>query len=173
MKLKCYLLLLALPFVSPVWAQCDFTVAALTPLDYQVPGTKKFAVSIRNAGTTGLGKVDIYWQQDNGAVNSVSKVPIQIKFSGINGLVEDPAFNVSFPSAGTYKLKVWIKMIAPLDVNPANDTLTATIRVFPSLPKKNVLLEVFKHQLCGPCYEAALFNDTVVSKNANYSIASL
>jgi len=89
------------------------------------------------------------------------------------GQVQDATFKVSLPSAGTYQLKAWVKTTSPLDNNATNDTIVKNIRVFETLPKKNVVLEVYKHQGCGPCYDAANYCDTLVAKNPRYSVASI
>jgi hypothetical protein len=154
-------------------AQVDFTMAAVTAMDYQVPGTKNFSVVIRAVGPAGLTNCNIGWQLDNGPATSVTKSAMDIEWGPKGGLFKDPAFKVTFPAAGTYKFKAWVKLIAPVDNNAANDTLTLTVNVMPYLPKKNVVLEVYKHQGCGPCYPAAEYNDTFIKKNNAYSVVSI
>jgi hypothetical protein len=167
-------LLVAVLFTSlSASAQIDLAGAALSPLEYQVPGTINFSVVIENKSTTGVGTMTVYWKLDNGPVNTAAKNASNIYWSGKLGQIKDPAFQVSLPAAGTYKLKAWVRSINPIDNNTANDTVVKTIRVFETLPKKNVVLEVFKHQGCGPCYDAASYCDTFISKNPSYSVASI
>ncbi len=169
MKKLFALLVIPVIFICKAQAQTDMTVADVFPLDYQVPGTHTFDITVRTLGPQGYGIFNIYWQQDNGAINTVT-----IPAGGApQGHLMNAAYTVSFPTAGTYKLKVWVKSVTPADPNPANDTLTKTIRVFSTLPKKNVVLETFKHLICCPCYPAACFEDTVVSPNNAYSIANI
>lgn len=173
MKTKLYSIIPALFISFAAYAQTDFALEAATPMDYQVPGTKSFNVTIRNAGTGGLSSCNIFWQLDGGTISNVNKSAGSVIWGGKAGLVKDPAFKVTLAATGSHTLKVWIKTVSPVDVNPANDTFTANINVFASLPKKNVLLEVFKHQACPPCYDAANYTDTFVTKDPDYAIASI
>lgn len=155
------------------WSQGDLAAAALSPLEYQVPGTVDFCIAIENKTNTVFGSMNVYWKLDNGPVNTVSKNASNVQWNGTLGQVKDATFQVSLPSAGTYQLKAWIKSINPVDNNPSNDTVVKNIRVLETLPKKNVVLEVYKHQACGPCYDAASYCDTLVAKNPRYSVASI
>ncbi len=150
-------------------AQADLMVADVFPLEYQVPGTHNFSVVIQDLGPQGMGSFTIFWQQDGGAVQNIT-VPAG---GAPSGLVNDASFTVSFPAAGTYTLKVWVQSVIPTDPNPLNDTMTKTIKVLSTMPKKNVLLEVFKHLTCCPCYDAAYYEDTVISLNSTYAVANI
>ena len=173
MNKKFTLIIASLFSVSAAWAQGDLAAAGLSPLDYQVPGTKSFTLAIENKGTTGISNYEVYWALDNGQVHTVSKNAYATRWNGKLGLVNDPAFQVTLPAAGTHILKAWVKSIAPLDNNHTNDTVVQTINVYETLPKKNVVLEIYKHQGCGPCYDAAVYADTFLSKNPAYGIASV
>lgn len=169
----CILLIIIILSSIFTFAQGDWTIAALTPLEYQVPGKREFKVTIKNAASSGIGSYSIFWQIDNGPVKSVTKTAFATQWSGAVGLASDTAFNFNFSSNGVHTLKAWIANTIPADVNPSNDTMTETINVVSELPKKNVVLEVFKHQGCGPCYNAANYTDTFIAKNPTYSIAQI
>lgn len=159
-------------FTATVYGQTDIAAYSATPLNYQVPGTRSFDLTIKKIGTT-LGTFNVYWQVNNGTIQTASTSSSFVKWGGAVGLVENANFKVTLPTAGTYSFKLWVKCISPADVDPTNDTFTTTIHVFNTLPKKNVVLEVYKHQDCPPCYDAAMYTDTFVSKNGSYNIASI
>lgn len=154
-------------------AQSDFAVIAASPLDYQVPGTRNFSITIENKGSSGIASYSISWQLDNGPISTVNKTAGQTVWNGKKGLVQDASMQVVLPAAGTYILKAWLNNMVPTDSKPSNDTIRRIINVLPVLPKKNVVLEVFKHQACGPCYPAANYTDTFISKNPLYSVANI
>lgn len=166
-KLQLIILLLMPAFAN---AAVDFTVKAITPMEYQVPGTKDFSITIFMVGNSNFYSAKFYWQLDNGPIDSVTKSPFDLKWHSITtGWVTDPAFKVVLTTPGKHKLKAWIKTVTA-DVNPTNDTLTVDVNVFSTLPKKNVLMEVFNLQSFGMCYKTDNFNDTVVSKNPDYIV---
>ncbi|WP_276135094.1 Omp28-related outer membrane protein [Polluticoccus soli] len=148
----------------------DFAAVAVSPLENQVPGNPKFTFTFERKGAAAANNCTIGWRLDNGTPQTVTKNASNLYWSGPFGVVRDAAFTVSLPSPGMYTLKAWIKTTNPLDNNAANDTVTQVIKVHQTLPKKNVVLEVFKHQGCAPCYPAALYLDTFVSKNPAYAI---
>ncbi len=173
MKKIASLLLAILSFTTYTKAQTDVTALAITPSSYQVPGTTDFGFTFKNLGSSGIASYKVYWQFENGPVQSVSKVAFDTKFDGAYGLVQDPSFKVTFPAPGTYQLKAWIQMTTPSDYDPTNDTIVVEYKVKDNLPKKYVLLEIFKHQACGPCYKAAKYVNDVVVKNQDYAVANI
>lgn len=174
---KAILLLSCIACASTTQAQCDLIMLDASPLEYSVPGTHSFNVTIQNIGKDGADFA-IYWQQDKGIVQHITPANIPVLGGTSGGTtipvgVQDAKFTVNFPSAGTYTLKTWIASVGTTDANHNNDTITHTIKVFESLPVKNVLLEVFKHFTCCPCYPAACYEDTIISKNKVYAIANI
>lgn len=154
-------------------AQADWTIGEVLPLDYQIPGKTDFDIFIENVGAPGISSFEIFWSLNNGAVNSVTKAQPDIKWNSFGGLVSDPGFTVMLTQAPDQTLKVWIKSFPFPDPNSGNDTLVKNIKVSSTLPKKNVLLEVYKHQTCGPCYRAANYTDTTASVNPLYAVANI
>lgn len=178
MKSKLYFIIFMLLPVLVKSATTDFTISDITPIAYTVPGTPKFKITIRCITNDAPGPpfdADIYWKLDNGVVNKVNKTFGDVDWMGHqHGSIDDPLFKLGLTTVGKHKLKAWIKVTTPADGNAANDTFTMDINVISSLPKKNVVMEVFKHQYCPPCYGANVFNDTAaVSRNPNYIIAAL
>ncbi len=178
MKAKHYLFILLFLLIGQNAGAIDFTIDAITPMKYQVPGTKSFRISIKNIPQDATGwpfNANIYWQLNNGAVNMVSKTFGDIDWVGWQeGWIDDPSFKAILPTPGKYTLKAWMEIIVPVDTNAANDTFVMEINVINTLPKKNVLMEVWKHQTCPPCYDANIYNDTAaVSKNPGYFIVGM
>lgn len=169
MKYTFALSLLLFALCGRTYAQIDVSVADVFPLTYQVPGTHHFDVALRATGSSGIGMFNVSWQLNGGTVQTVQKGP----GTGMDGHVTDPAFTVTLPSAGTYTFKLWVQSFSVADTNPLNDTILRTIKVFNALPKKNVVLEVFKHLACCPCYDAAVYEDTFINQNSTYAIANI
>lgn len=171
--MKPKLLLAALLFFPAIVnANVDFKITAITPMEYQVPGTKDFSITITMLGKSNFYSANFYWQLNNGTIDSVTKVPTDLKWHSLTtGWVTDPAFKVTLPTAGQHKLKVWMKTTTA-DVNPTNDTLTTNINVFSSLPKKHVLMEVYNYQTNQMCYKTDVYNDNVVLNNTAYTIVN-
>jgi hypothetical protein len=163
--------LLALSLLSsPALAQ-DWAAIAVSPLELQIPGTHLFNFTVKNVASTGFQPSTLYWQQDNGAIQSVALSYGDYKIYSLAALVKKAAMTVTLPAVGGYQLKAWIKVTG--DTNPANDTVTQTISVYDALPKKNVVFEVFKHQKCGPCYEAAVYTNKYIAQDSNYAVANI
>lgn len=178
MKTIFYFLIPLLLLISSAARAVDFAIDAITPIAYTIPGTPKFRVTIRCVSNDAPGPpfdANIYWKLDNGLVNTVNKTFGGVEWMGYqHGYIDDALFKLGLTTVGKHKLKVWIKTVTPADANAANDTLTMDINVINTLPKKNVVLEVFKHQYCPPCYGANVFNDTAaVGRNPRYIIAAL
>lgn len=162
---------IALIFTVPAFAQ-DWAAQSLSALDIQVPGTHSFNFSFERIGQQGIKPYTVYWQQDNGQIHSFSQPsPGLTWWASGGGVVKQPGMTVTLPSPGMYELKAWIKVKD--DPNAANDTIKKFITVYDALPKKNVVLEVYKHLECGPCYPLAVYADTSVSNNPNYSVACI
>ena len=157
MKKILYFLSFFCSFISK--AQTDLALIDLYPVDYASSGTvKKFYPYCHNMGTNNVNysAMTIHWQINGGAVQTAIPQNTTPSFL-INGLkkeLNNPAMAFQVPNTpGTYPLKVWIT-IAGTDINPNNDTITRMVKVIDNLPQKNVVLETFKHQACGPCYPA-------------------
>ncbi|WP_276135129.1 Omp28-related outer membrane protein [Polluticoccus soli] len=164
------LFFIALMLSAHAFAQ-DWAALPLTQLYRQIPGTRTFTFAFENIDNTGISPYTIGWQQDNGPIHSLSKLASNTYWTSGGGLIADPTMTVTFPTTGVYKLKAWVKV--PNDLNPANDTITANITVYEALPKKNVVLEIYKHLTCGPCYAIAQYADTCIAKNDAYSLVSI
>ena len=165
-------LLLAVAFAGAAFAQADLRVTHVFPSPYVKPGTHTFVLAVQNIGSQGAA-FRIYWQLDNGVIKNASPGVAAI---GGNGTVKaaNDTFQFTVATPGTAKLKVWVKTLNGVpDVNTANDTLTRTLKVMPNLPDKNVILEVYKHQACGPCYPAAEFNHANVETLPNHMVVNL
>ncbi len=153
---KLILLFIALYSFS-AQAQTDLALIDLYPVDYASTGTtKQFYPYCHNMGTSNVNYSDmtIHWQINGGTVQTATPQNTTPSFL-INGLKKElinPGMAFQAPStAGSYVLKVWITIVGT-DINPANDTISKTVKVIDNLPQKNVVLETFKHQACGPCY---------------------
>lgn len=158
------------------FAQPDLTPTLVYPGDYFPVGSYKFDLLLKNIGTSlvPMGGYKIGWQVDNGPINEV--LPTAPTYSIAPNYPQARVqgnFMASFPTPGTYKLKVWARMLNLQDANPANDTFVKTVKVLPYVPVKNVLMEVFKHQACCPCIYAACYEDSIVSLKPNYAIANI
>lgn len=167
-------LLLALAFAATATAQADLRVTHVFPSPYLKPGTYTFVLGVQNIGPTG-GTFRVYWQLGNGPVETrLPQMPTaMIGNSSVAKVVSD-SFKFTVTTPGTTKLKVWVKTLNGVpDANAANDTLTRTLKVMTNLPDKNVILEVYKHQACGPCYPAAEFNQANVVTRPNYAVVNL
>ena len=150
-------ILIAIPYQSS--AQTDLALIELYPVDYLEAGSvKEFHPICSNMGTNNVDYSDmtIYWQFDNGPIGSATPENTTPSFliAGLTKPLEGTSMNLQVPAtAGVYTLKVWISIIGT-DVGPLNDTVTKTVKVLDELPQKNVVLQMFKHQTCGPCYPA-------------------
>jgi len=156
------------------YAQADLAIVNIYPLDRTVPGTYHFYLTAQNLGAAGSAYT-IYWQLDNGAINNVTPTNPPSISAGptIPMLLDDPGFTLTLSSVGIHTFKVWIKATSTNDINHANDTLTKTIKVYSYLPPKNIVLEIYKHKDCGPCYPAAEYEDSVLAFKPNYSIVNI
>jgi len=158
------------------FAQADLTPTLVYPGDYFPVGSHKFDLLMKNNGPTvvPMNGYKIGWQLNNGPITEALPVaPTYGIASSIPPVRVRGNFVVTFSAAGTYQLKVWTRTLTLTDANHANDTLVKTIKVLPYVPNKNVLMEVFKHQACCPCLDAAAYEDSVVSLKANYAIANI
>lgn len=176
MKLPITNLLAGVLLSGSCLAQADLKPTLVYPGDYFPTGNHTFDVLVQNVGnaTVPWNGFKIGWQVNNGTISEV--LPATPTYGlGANSPVTRSTgnFSASFPSPGTYKLKVWTRTLTVTDANHANDTFVKTVEVLPYVPPKNVLMEVFKHQACCPCIEAACYEDSVVSQKANYAIANI
>lgn len=156
-------------------AQTDLTPTLIFPVNYLPTGPHTFDVMIKNVGSTNIG-VNAYkigWQINNGPVSEAATTAPLYGLAPGNGVRVKGGFNVNFPAAGIYKLKVWTRGTTITDGNNANDTIIQTVKVLNNLPLKNVVMEVFKHQPCCPCVDAAAYEDTAVAHRANYSVVNI
>lgn len=166
-------LLVSLLFAGAALAQADLKTVYLTGSSYLRPGTYPFVVGLTNIGTQSAA-FRVYWQLDNGPVQSqLPSMPNVLPATGYTVPMRGDSFKFTFTTPGTIRLKIWVKPLFGVDPNPSNDTLTKIIKVMSNLPDKNVVLEVYKHQICGPCYPAAVFNHTNVEPLANHSLVHL
>lgn len=148
-------------------AQTDLTLHEIYPLEYARTGDiQKIYARVGNTGTNTISVSDItmYWQVQGGTIQSsavTGTYPVvivnnqNVEIGGATVAYQVPSFS------GQYEVKVWVKTIG--DNFAFNDTLKRTVKVIDNLPTKNVLLEVYKHQTCGPCYPA----DTMVKGNVD------
>lgn len=155
----------------------DYRIKAITPMEYQVPGTKAFSVTLEQLFNATFTTAEIYWLLDNGTVNHVTKLFSDLywqhySMSVKTAWVTDAAFQVTLSSVGKHKLKAWVKTIYPLDSNHANDTLVQEINVFSALPKKNVIAEMYTRQDFVPAYKYRRYDDTVVRTDPDYIIVN-
>jgi len=163
-------------FGGSALAQPDLKPSLVYPGDYFPIGSHSFDVLMQNVGSTTvpLNGYKICWQVNNGIVNEA--LPISPTYGIAPNMPQVRVygnFMASFPAAGIYKLKVWTRTVSLTDANNSNDTVVKTVKVLPYVPVKNVLMEVFKHQACCPCVEAACYEDSVVSKKSNYAMANI
>jgi hypothetical protein len=167
--------LLALLYFVPAVAQLDLRVTHVLPSPYLRPGTYTFIPGVENRGTSG-GNIRIWWQVDKGPVKStLPKMPSGVLSGQSTGKFESDSFLFTVTTPGISRLKVWTTIETPgrTETNPQNDTLFQTIKVMDNLPQKNVILEVYKHQRCGPCYPAAEYNHKTIDPLSNYSTVNL
>lgn len=151
----------------------DFTVVAITPMQYQVPGVREFSITLGQIGNVTFTTAEVYWQLDGGTVNHITTTPFTLYWQNLTtAWVQDPAFKVTLTTTGKHKLKAWVRTVYPLDVNHANDTLTTDINVFSTLPKKNVLVEAFNTQDFPPYYIYQKYNDTTIGRDPDYTIVN-
>ncbi len=160
--MKKLILLFSMLYSLAVQAQTDLTLHEIYPTEYARTGdVQKIYARVGNTGTNVIqvSNITMYWQVQGGSVQSgtvTGTYPViivgnqQVEIGGANVAFQVPSFS------GQYDLKVWVKVAG--DNFPANDTLVRTFKAIDNLPVKNVLLEVYKHQGCGPCYPA----DTMV-----------
>jgi hypothetical protein len=156
-------------------AQADLKPVEVYPVDYLPIGTHSFDVTVLNIGTTTVTSFKICWRINNGPVTEATPTAPTYPLAGnmMNPARTRGNFTISFTATGTYKLKVWTKTVSVPDNNNTNDTIVKTVKVMNNLPVKNVLMEVFKHQACCPCFPAANYEDTAVAPLANYFIANI
>jgi hypothetical protein len=149
-------------------AQLDLSLVDIYPVDYLETGSvKKFYPICRNMGTVNVNYSDmtVSWQIDGGPVSNATPQNTTPSFliAGLKEPLESTTMNLQAPTtAGAYTLKMWISTVGS-DINALNDTITQTIKVIDGLPQKNVMLKMFKHQTCGPCYPA----DTMVKNQVD------
>jgi len=157
-------------------AQPDLTPTLVYPGDYFPTGSHRFDLLMKNIGTTvvPMNGYKIGWQVDNGPINEAfPTAPTYGIAPNYPRVRVQGNFMATFAIPGTYKLKVWTRLLNLTDANPANDTFVKMVKVLPYVPVKNVLMEVFKHQACCPCIDAACYEDSVVSLKPNYAIANI
>jgi len=159
-------------------AQTDLALIDLYPVDYLESGSlKNFHPICSNMGTNNVDYSDmtVFWQFDNGPIGSATPENTTPSFliAGLKKPLEGTSMNLQVPStAGVYTLKVWISIIGT-DINALNDTITKTVKVLDELPQKNVVLQMFKHQTCGPCYPADTMIKHQVDPLPNYHTVNL
>lgn len=177
MKLPGFRLLPALLISTACFGQGDIKPTYIFPVDYLPVGTHTFDVMLQNAGNTNIGMSSIAykigWQVDNGAaMEATPTAPTYGLFPGQAVRVEG-SFNATFSTVGSHHLKVWTRAVNFNDINHANDTIVQVVKVLPYVPVKNVVMEVFKHQACCPCFDAANYEDTAVTVDPHYSVANI
>lgn len=157
------LLILSLIITCSANAQIDLALVDLYPVDYLETGSvKKFYPICQNMGTVNVNYSDmtVNWQFDGGPISTSIPQNTTPSFliAGLKKPLESTTMNLQVPPvAGLYLLKVWISTTGT-DINGFNDTISKIVKVIDDMPQKNVVLKMFKHQTCGPCYPA----DTMV-----------
>ncbi len=155
-------------------AQQDLALLDIYPVDYVSTGeTKKFYAYAQSLGPDYIASasVSLHWQLNGGSVqtNKPQNSTASIYQAPGGSELQSPAFTFDAPLAeGQYILKVWTTL-DNTDTNTSNDTLIKVVKVIDNLPKKNVLMEVFKHQNCGPCYSADTFVKNRIDPLAHYN----
>lgn len=155
-------------------AQADFRVDHVLPGPYLKPGTYTFIPGIENLGPQGAG-LRVWWQLDNGPVKNVlPKTPGGLVGNNPVTKIESDSFRITLSTVGTSRLKIWTTITNGVtESNPKNDTLVQVLKVMNNLPDKHVILEVYKHQRCGPCLPAAEYNKVTIDPMPNYSTVNL
>ncbi|HTN47094.1 MAG TPA: Omp28-related outer membrane protein [Flavipsychrobacter sp.] len=170
------LLLCLLSFASyhAVLAQ-DATPTLVFPAKHLPVGNHVFDVMVKNIGSANVGwnGFKIGWKVDNGPVNEMSPTIPTYAIAPNNEVRVAGNFTANFPTTGTHTLKVWTRLTTGTDANKTNDTIVQQVKILPYVPKKNVVFEVFKHQACCPCIDAAAYEDTAVTPFSKYSVANI
>lgn len=174
MKLK-YSFLIVVMLTSFISHAQDLTPTMVFPVDYLPIGTHKFDLMVKNVGSGIIpyNGFKIGWAVDNGMINEQS--PAIPTYGIVAGGMERTAgnFTATFSTVGLHTLKVWTRTTSVTDANTANDTIIKIVKVLPYVPAKNVILEVFKHQACCPCIDAAEYEDTAVNPYGKYAVANI
>jgi hypothetical protein len=170
---KLYAIAVLIFFTLTSSAQADLHVANVIPGPYLRPGTYTFTFGLENLGAQGCG-IRVYWQVDNGPVyNRLPYTPGGLNaHQGVTQVVSD-SFRITVTTASKI-FKVWaVPLNGVTDANHANDTFIHVLKVRNDIPDKNVVLEVYKHQICGPCYPAAEYNHQYIEPMQNHNIVYL
>jgi len=136
-------------------SETDGSVTALNVPTYFL-GSTDVKGTFTNVGTTPVQSFRINWNLDGGAVNSDlisgQNITLGQTFDFTSGTQVTP-------DAGVHSLSVWVSEVNGLstgDDNPANDSLSKTLRIPTQTLAKTPMFEEFTSSTCSPC---ASFNN--------------
>lgn len=138
-------------------SEVDGTVSALAVPTYFV-GSTDVNGTLANVGTTNITSYTINWKLDDGGVNSDVVTDQNI---ALGQVVEFSSTHTLTPEPGVHNLSVWVSGIngsSSGDNNPANDTLSKTLRIPTQTVSRTPMFEEFTSSTCAPC---ASFNNSV------------
>lgn len=138
-------------------AAVDGAVTALAVPTYFL-GAADVTGILANVGTTNITSYTINWKLDEGNVNSDVVTGQNI---ALGQTVEFASTHTLIPGPGVHNLSVWVSDINAInagDDNPANDTLSKTLRIPTQTVSRTPMFEEFTSSTCAPC---ASFNNGV------------
>src|SRR6185436_9889836 len=140
----------------------DMTAAEAYFNEVILTGSHPVTGKLYNGGTGNINSMDINWQVDNGAVNTMN-------VSGQN-IAPSSYFDFAHPvnwmpsSNGTYTFKLWASNLnGQSDQYSGNDTLNKIVFVN-NFPRK-ILIEEYTQASCPPCATQNPYFDSLIYEN--------
>lgn len=145
-------------------AVLDGAVTSLNVPTYFI-GSQEVKGVINNMGLTNITSFNLNWQIEGGEVNTDA---ISGQNIALGGAYEFTSTHLMTPEAGVQDLKVWISNINGTTVpdnNPANDSITKTLRIPTQTLPRVPLFEEFTSSTCSPCasFNGSVFNPFIAT----------
>jgi len=135
----------------------DVSVDTLYLPSYVALGNTTISGRITNFGADTINSMTLSWSVNDGTIYTDALTGLSIptfdsayNFGITYDFVHDTVWNPA--SSGNYVIKLWVSAVnGQADQNTANDTITQTVRVASSIPKKMVLIETYNGTWNGWC----------------------
>lgn len=147
----------------------DIAMESITVADYVAAGNVNITGVLSNQGYSTLTSATINYSINGGAAVSAPLTGLNVTLGSTYSFSHSTPANLSTP--GSYTLKVWSSMPnSSADADNLNDTLTKTINVLSSIPRKNAVLEDHTGAWCQFCPDGTVVAELVDDNYADQSI---
>lgn len=147
----------------------DLAMETVTVSDYVAAGNVNVTGSFSNQGYQTLTNTTVSYSINGGAPVSASLTGLNVTLGSSYSFTHSTPANLSTP--GTYVLKVWTSgPNGGTDADYSNDTITKTVNVLSSIPRKNAVLEDHTGAWCQFCPDGTVVAEQVDDNYADQSI---